>query len=101
MNTKVSSPRSWNAAAGTPDAGCRSCFEPRHDTGTGRRPHRSEANPKAAGHSRDPSAGTLDATKPPQRVTRTQPSGQYAFEWEVAHLVAREHRWHERWRNSG
>src|SRR5205085_10030811 len=36
-------------------------------------------NPKAAGHSRDPSAGTLDATKTPQRVTRTQPSGQYAL----------------------
>src|SRR5262249_55713716 len=55
--------------------GCRSCFEPHHSTGTGGRPHRSEANPKAAGHSRDPTAGTLDATNQPQRVTRTQPSG--------------------------
>ena len=57
--------------------GCRSCFEPRHSTGTGEGPHRSEANQQAAGHSRDPSAGALDATNKPQRVTRTQPSGQY------------------------
>ena len=40
--------------------GCRSCFEPRHSTGTGGQTHRSEANPKAAGHYRDTPAGTLD-----------------------------------------
>jgi hypothetical protein len=36
---------------------------------------------KAAGHSRDQPAGTLDATNQPQRVTRTQPSGHYALSW--------------------
>ena len=70
MNTKASSLRSGTPRRALLMRGCRSCFEPRHSTGTGRRPHRSEANPKAAGHHRDPSTGTLDATKPPQRVTR-------------------------------
>jgi hypothetical protein len=81
-----SSNQKWVAAAGTPDAGCRSCFEPRHSTGTGGQTHRSKANPNGGKAFSRPPAGTLDATKPPQRVTRTQPSGQYAS------VTARRHR---------
>ena len=65
MNTNVLLDQQWNAAAGTPDAGMPFLFRatPQHgnrrDGLIARKPTRT-----AAGHSRDHSAGTLDATKP-------------------------------------
>ena len=58
--------------------GCRSCFEPRHSTGTGEIDSSLGSQPEGGRAFSRPSAGTLDATKTPQRVTRTQPSGHYA-----------------------
>ena len=51
MNTLSSSLRSGSPRRALLMRGCRSYFEPRHSTGTGGQTHRSEANPKAAGHS--------------------------------------------------
>ena len=93
MNTKSSSHQKWNAAAGTPDAGMPFLFRatPQHgnrrDGLIARKPTRRrqgilETNP--------PAPSTLRTQ--PQRVTRTQPSGQSVRRLDLAARVVRHTR---------
>jgi hypothetical protein len=68
----------WFAAAGTPDAGMPFLFRATPQLGNRRADSSLRSQPGGGGALSGPPAGTLDATKPPQRVTRTQASGHYA-----------------------
>jgi hypothetical protein len=71
----------WVAAAGTPDAGMPFLFRATPQHGNRRADLSLGSQPEGGRAFSRPPAGTLDATKQPQRVTRTQPSGHYAVPW--------------------
>ena len=86
-----SSPRKWNTAAGTPDAGMPFLFRATPQHGNRRMASSLGSQPESGRALSRPPAGTLDATKPPQRVTPTQPSGQHAVRlMQVSRLQAED-----------
>src|SRR3954451_14243653 len=73
---EASSHRSGNTAAGTPDVGMPFLFRATPQHGNRRTASSFRSQPESGRAFLRPTAGTLDATNQPQRVTGTQPSGQ-------------------------